>query len=339
MTTLKPLYQQLKNRKLSTSTRMDNLEFWFLEAEPLVDTPDLMLLDEALDSGLVVVHETSDVQQLTIENLSPDKSVFVQAGEIIRGGRQDRTIQVDLVLPAQSGKWPLPAFCVEAHRWHRRGKEKVDSFVTAKMMASGKKVRDSIRRKKAQGEVWQSIKDSQDSLGTTLKSSVYDEASPSSYYLSLKHKVMEEAREKFKPVVEKAIGKHPRAVGFIFAVNGKLQGAECFPNPEILKRSWPKWNQVIIDEAIVGSLMNQYAQEETADQKSEQKEPKEVPPVAPEFVEQWLEQKSAMPVVENREVPPSTRLVTREATGDATMHTYWNREGKEQALHDSWLPA
>ena len=62
------------------------------------------------------------MSELLIENLLADKDVFIQAGEILRGGRQDRTLGVDFVVPAMS-KLPVPSFCVESGRWHRRGAE------------------------------------------------------------------------------------------------------------------------------------------------------------------------------------------------------------------------
>ncbi len=47
----------------------------------------------------------------------------IQAGDVVKGGRQDRTIGVGFVLPAKSGRVPIPSFCVEIGRWHRRAAE------------------------------------------------------------------------------------------------------------------------------------------------------------------------------------------------------------------------
>ena len=71
-----------------------------------------LTLEEALTSGVAQVRETSDVNSLEIENLG-DTPVFVQAGEIVKGGKQDRTLMVSLLLPPKSGRVPIAskAFC------------------------------------------------------------------------------------------------------------------------------------------------------------------------------------------------------------------------------------
>ena len=75
-----------------------------------------LTLAQALKEKKVKVHETGDVNTLAIENLSSEE-VYVQAGDIVKGGRQDRTLGTDLILPRKSGKVPIAAFCVESGRW------------------------------------------------------------------------------------------------------------------------------------------------------------------------------------------------------------------------------
>jgi len=70
-------------------------------------------LQEAMERKAVIVHETSEVNELSIENVSQSEEVLVQAGDIVKGGRQDRVLAVDLIMPAGSGKMPIAAFCVE----------------------------------------------------------------------------------------------------------------------------------------------------------------------------------------------------------------------------------
>ena len=87
--------------------------------------PGYLVLEEAIDCATALVHETGSVNELLIENAG-DVDLFIQAGDIVKGGRQDRTIGVDFVVPARSGRIPLPVFCVEQARWHRRGEEAAD---------------------------------------------------------------------------------------------------------------------------------------------------------------------------------------------------------------------
>ena len=80
--------------------------------------------------GAVKVHETGNVNELQIENLGTDE-VFVQSGDIVKGGQQDRVLTVSLLLPPKSGRIPIASFCVEQGRWTARGKEDVKTFATA----------------------------------------------------------------------------------------------------------------------------------------------------------------------------------------------------------------
>src|SRR5262245_33300495 len=78
-----------------------------------------LTLQEAMRQRKVVVRETGDVNKLTIQNRS-NEDVFVQAGDIVKGGQQDRTLALDLIVPPKSGRIPIEAFCVEHGRWSRR---------------------------------------------------------------------------------------------------------------------------------------------------------------------------------------------------------------------------
>src|SRR5262245_54249183 len=77
-----------------------------------------LTLDEALASGAVTVTERAEqqVQRLEIENRSNTR-IFLQEGDRLRGGRQDRTVQTTVVIPCSSGKRPLATFCIEQSRW------------------------------------------------------------------------------------------------------------------------------------------------------------------------------------------------------------------------------
>src|SRR6202171_5550442 len=92
--------------------------------------PVPLTLEEALARGKVQVDETSRVNELSLENLGDDE-VFIQAGDIVKGGKQDRVIGVSLLVPAKSGKIPISSFCVEQGRWTARGVEDASRFASA----------------------------------------------------------------------------------------------------------------------------------------------------------------------------------------------------------------
>ena len=83
-------------------------------------TKTFLTLQEALAQKKVRVYETKEVNELAIKNLS-NQDIYVQAGDIVRGGEQDRMISVDFIVPPRSRRMPIAAFCVESGRWSRRG--------------------------------------------------------------------------------------------------------------------------------------------------------------------------------------------------------------------------
>ena len=82
-----------------------------------IDGADYLTLDEAFDAGLVRVRELPDesVNQLSLENRS-DRPLFVMSGEVILGGKQDRIIGKDRLIPAKK-TLAVDVFCVEHGRW------------------------------------------------------------------------------------------------------------------------------------------------------------------------------------------------------------------------------
>jgi hypothetical protein len=92
----------------------DNLAVYFVHGSAAPGAVP-MSLEEALAKGRLKVGETGSVNVLMVENVGDDE-VFIQAGDIVKGGRQDRVLSVDLLLPPNSGRVLIAAFCVEPGR-------------------------------------------------------------------------------------------------------------------------------------------------------------------------------------------------------------------------------
>src|SRR5262245_2661899 len=97
--------------RLSGPYSHGNLTLYMVHGKPGDTGKPPLTLEEALKRGAVRVRETGTVSELEIENLG-DQDIFVQAGDIVKGGQQDRVVQLDLVLAPKSGRVPLAAFCV-----------------------------------------------------------------------------------------------------------------------------------------------------------------------------------------------------------------------------------
>src|SRR5262249_40286128 len=114
-------------------------------------------LDEGLKSGLCTVSEKeqSEVRELQIENRS-DQPLFLQEGDRLQGGKQDRTIYASLVVPPKSGKMGLPTFCIEQGRLHAL--EGAPMFMAMQNSAlAPKEVREAAKFNKDQQGVWAAV--------------------------------------------------------------------------------------------------------------------------------------------------------------------------------------
>ncbi len=134
-----------------------SLTIFLIHGESTPHTIPFLTLEEAMERNLVKVYETGTVNELAIENLSPDHEVFIQAGEIVKGGRQDRTLGVDLTLAPNSGKVPIASFCVERGRWSKRGEENDREFSGSETMVTSNALRLAVRKSKNQSEVWSEV--------------------------------------------------------------------------------------------------------------------------------------------------------------------------------------
>src|SRR5437016_11775842 len=117
-----------------------NLSVFLIHGKDKIKGEAFLTLQEALVQKKVIVRETRSVNELSIENISSEE-VYVQSGDIVKGGAQDRMMAVDLILPPRSGKIPISAFCVENGRWSQRGSEQVAVFGSSANIVAGRDVK------------------------------------------------------------------------------------------------------------------------------------------------------------------------------------------------------
>lgn len=117
-------------RQLSGPVAHENLAIYFIKG-PSQGGAVPLSLDEGLEKASVKVHETQTVSELEIENTG-DEAVLVHAGDIVKGGQQDRVLTVTILVPPKSGRVPIASYCVERGRWSARGNEDVAAFESSK---------------------------------------------------------------------------------------------------------------------------------------------------------------------------------------------------------------
>jgi hypothetical protein len=233
-----------------------NLQIFLLHANPALDKLHYATLSEALEKGFVVIKETGDVQQLTIENQSDEITVFLNAGDIVKGGRQDRTIRDDLVLQPKSGPVPLAAFCVEHGRWTGRGMENPAAFSANTKVLSSRDEKLAARYGMDQSRVWSSVADQQVKLNSNLSLlaqrpvEIRSTASASSLQLSLESKDLESVKKGYLDRLSALLKGQTDVVGFVFAINGEINSAEVYNNRNLFRALWPKLLDAAVTEAV-----------------------------------------------------------------------------------------
>lgn len=83
---------------------------------PKHPTGETLGLAEAMGRGQLSVSEAGSFSLVSMVNHGKEP-VYIMAGEVIRGGRQDRMITEDLVIPPESGPLRITVHCVEKGRW------------------------------------------------------------------------------------------------------------------------------------------------------------------------------------------------------------------------------
>jgi hypothetical protein len=236
--------------EVSAPVSHGNLAIYFLTALDFADTRDLLTLDEALEKKIIRVHETGDVNELTVENLSPTLAVFLQAGDIVKGGRQDRAIGTDFLLRPRAGRFPIQAFCVEQGRWSNRGQESPAEFSSSKNTVAAKDLKIALRQEKSQGGVWNQVHTAQAKLQSRVGAGVQAAASPTSLQLSLENRDVKKLTQAYLAALRPRLAEHPHALGFVCTINGQINSAELYASHDLLRRFWEKAVEAAVIEAI-----------------------------------------------------------------------------------------
>jgi len=246
------------------------------------DTHEFLTLDEGLRSGEVVVTEAgqtglvrprnqypyehpirqqggAEVNRLVLINNSK-RPLILLAGEVVTGGKQDRIVAKDRIVPANSDPVDLMVFCIEPGRWT----ESSTNFKSSASVSSGSYgflVQPSVRKeamaKKDQHQVWEAVGSSNRGLSRAASGS--DEAAvenTTSYAKVMQSapvqaKVDDEARHiehSYSSVLAQLKDAH--AAGVVVAIRGEIVWADLFGSSELLQRYWPKLIRSYVAESL-----------------------------------------------------------------------------------------
>ena len=228
-----------------------NLTIFLLCGEDKVKGKSFWTLQEAMEQEKVNVYETGNVNRLEIENLLLDEEIFIQSGDIVKGGKQDRVFAFDFIVPAKSGKMPIDAFCVEKGRWNQRGRESSTRFTTSSDRAVTRDLNISIKHTPSQNAVWNTVGNTQRFLTGSLGRNVESRESASSLQLTLEDPNVKQATTEYLDKFFSVIDNHFNAIGYVVAINGKLTNSDTYLCNELFRKLWPKLLKAAAVEAII----------------------------------------------------------------------------------------
>ncbi|HEV7373092.1 MAG TPA: DUF6569 family protein [Pyrinomonadaceae bacterium] len=304
---------QAAGYKISGPYTQGNLTIFLIHGQDTMGGQKFLTLSEALDRKVVVVHETKDVNELAIENVSSVDEVYVQSGDIVKGGQQDRVLAVDLIVPPRSGKIPIAAFCVEHGRWQKRGSEAAGKFESSNDRIASRDLKIATNATKSQGEVWDKVSETQAKLSVNAEVTVTSNASASSLQLSLENKKVKEMTGNYVKKLSGIIDGKSDVIGYAFAINGKINSADVYGSSVLFRKLWPKLLKASAVEAIAELQKGAKFEEATA-----------------ESVRTFFDEAEKGKASDN-EVTARVRMVTRETDKNVLFET------RDEKQKDAWL--
>jgi hypothetical protein len=260
------------------------------------DTSEFLTLDEGIRSGEVIVTEagnlhsmmhrrpypqtypvSAQVNRLVLVNNS-QRPLLLLAGEIVTGGKQDRVVGKDRIVPAESDPVDLGVFCVEPHRWV----ESSTKFGTMGFLMAQPSVRAKAMAEKDQQQVWNEVNNAKKTMSDNLRAAAappaaatgsgggsggsaaplaYSRAareldSTSSYAAARANGVVQKQMETITEPMQKSYEslikqlRNQNAVGVVVAVKGRIVWADLFASGSLLGKYWPKLLQSYAAEAL-----------------------------------------------------------------------------------------
>jgi hypothetical protein len=284
----------------------ENITLFPVVSSAGADTSMFLTLDEGFASGEVVVTEQGSggmfrrerstgteaqlsdgvahvydrgaaVNQLVLINRSK-RPLLLLAGELVSGGKQDRIIGKDRIVPVGSEPLPLDVFCVEHGRWSSGSR-----FSAAKTMVHPS-VREQAALAKDQNDVWNAVRAGStarttgqnsveeavaapmitaDSISETVAVGAPTQAYSKIYEDGRVGASVEELVAQLERRFERAASglKGERVVGVIVAYGDEVAWSDIFASPELFNHYWMKLLRSYAVEALARPQVRNVATE------------------------------------------------------------------------------
>lgn len=243
-------FAQAPAYRISAPYSHKNLTIFLIHGKNETSKTNIITLPEALERKIFRVYETSDVNELMVENISREFDVFIQSGDIVKGGKQDRVLAISIIIPARSGKVSIEAFCVESGRWEKRKNEDASQFSSSSERIVSKELKLAANDKRSQQEVWSKVAEAQKRLGDSVGGSVASEDSRTSLQLSLESGKIAASADDYIRGLSSIIAGKTDVIGYAFAVNGQINSADIYVSNSLFKKLWPRMLKAAAVEAV-----------------------------------------------------------------------------------------
>jgi len=258
--------------KVLPAIKHGNLTVFPVVAAKSHDTQGFLTLDEGLRSGEVVVTESgiarpmirrrhpipispggAQVNQLVLINNS-QRPLLLLAGEIVTGGKQDRVIGKDRIVPPESDPVDLSVFCVETGRWTGASM----NFKSLDAAMAQPTVRAKAMGAKNQQQVWDEVGKSKDAMAMIVPAPAAEPVRSTTSYARVMandevkkqvDSVAEPIQHNYQSLIRQL--RDQNAVGVVVAVNGQIVWADLFASTNLLEKYWPKLVRSYAAEAVV----------------------------------------------------------------------------------------
>ncbi|MBI2194397.1 MAG: hypothetical protein HYU36_20660 [Planctomycetes bacterium] len=209
-----------------------------LTVYPLILRRDLdgrsyLSLDDGFGNGSLQVLETGIVAEVAIANRS-NIAAFGMAGEILIGGKQNRMLGQDVLIPPQT-QVRVPVYCVEKGRWEGDVRQ-----FESKCSLSLPGLRSQAASGASQDAVWGKIAESARTLGCESKTENFQ----SFYETERVRKEIDDYQKGFRPFWRGAMA------GLVICRYGTIVGAEVFGSSNLFSKLQHK----ILDSYILDCL-------------------------------------------------------------------------------------
>jgi hypothetical protein len=200
-------------------------------------------LHQAMLNDQIAITESStngSVNTLIGRNLSKD-TLFIMSGEILQGGKQDRVVARDMLIPPGEGRVKIPVFCVEKGRWKYKGENNDQKFSEYYGMAN-EHLRDIIDHGKGQQDVWNEVS----------KSNVRDRVNSSTdaYTDHANNRTFRKIEQEYVDFFQNLFENDQTIIGIMSVTDNRVEGVDLFINNNLFLQEYPKLLYAYIDEAV-----------------------------------------------------------------------------------------